>query len=95
MREHEAIDTQTTVLMFVLVTVICLIVYGIFNQAKDESTKEAIDAFYNKKELVCKENPIKYSKAVVVSKDMGWEIYGEYFKKDEMLLDREICKSSK
>lgn len=95
MKEHEAIDTQTTVLMFALVTVLCLIVYGIFNQTKDESAKEAIDAFYNKKELICKESPIKYSKAVMVSKDTGWEIYGEYFKKDEMLLNVEICKSSK
>lgn len=94
-KSTDAIDTQTKLLLLALLIVICLIVYGILNQKSEELTKETIDAFNESKELICKESPIVNSKALLVSKNRGWEIYGEYFKKDEILLNMEICKSAK
>lgn len=93
MRDNEAIDTQTKLLLSALLIVICLIVYGILNPKSDnELTKETVDAFNESKELICKESPIVNSKALLLGKTRGWEIYGEYFKKDEMLIPVENCK---
>lgn len=91
-KSTEAIDNQTKLFLLALLIVMCLIVYGILNPKNDELTKETIDAFNESKELICKESPIVNSKALLLSKPRGWEIYGEYFKKDEMLIPVANCK---
>lgn len=93
MRDNKVIDTQTKLLLSALLIVIGLIVYGILNpKSDDELTKETVDAFNKNEELICKESPIVNSKALLLSKPRGWEIYGEYFKKDEMLIPVANCK---
>lgn len=75
-----------------MIAIVGLIIYAILKPDDGEiAIKETIAAFDGNRELICREGSILNSKSLLVSKKRGWEIYREYFKRDDVLLDIAVC----